>query len=47
MKHLSVKTKMFFRKMIVLMTTFGKVFQTQDMEMRGYFMTSLLHETGL
>lgn len=42
MNHLSVKTKIFFRKIIVLMTTFGKVFQIQDMEMRGYFMTSLL-----
>lgn len=42
MSHLSVKTKIFFRKIIVLMTTFGKVFQIQDMEMRGYFMTSLL-----
>lgn len=42
MNHLSVKTKIFFRKIIVLMTTFGKVFQTQDMEMRGYLMISLL-----
>ena len=48
MKHLAVETKMLCRKMIVLMTKFGKVFQTQDMKMRGPFTFSLgMHETRL
>lgn len=48
MKHLAVETKMLCRKVIVLMTKFGKVFQTQDMNMRGPFTFPLaMHEASL